>query len=68
MRSDVVSQNLKGITLVQDFKTLICMNSDFKVTSMLSTIVTQLNKLIIFKFLLQRCGKVCESLHLFSMD
>ena len=27
MRFDVVNQDLKYVTLVQDFKTLICMNS-----------------------------------------
>ena len=63
MRFVVVSQDLKGITLVQDFKTLICMNSDFpKVTSMLYMILTQLTKITIFKILLQTCGKFCEFL------
>ena len=69
MRFNVVSQNLKHVTLVQDFKALICMNSQlpiFKLQSnkyyMLSMILTQLTKLIIFNILLQRYEKLCEFL------
>ena len=38
------------------------MNSDFKMKSVLSMILAQLSKLIIFKILLQRCQKLCEFL------
>ena len=46
------------------FESLICtefsyLYSDFKLTSMLSIILIQLAKLIIFKILLQRCRKLC---------
>ena len=61
---------IKGITLVKDFKTLICMNSvtyiqiSRKWQVSVSMILTQLTKLSISKILLQKCGKLCEFLGL----